>query len=123
MYVFPYIFCHSALCASFKAQEIFDFSVTPLRTDYKPRTAVLTPQVSTEGEKITHDIVRETSVDSVKAKDQKNPRPARVENGVKPISTAELKERVEAHSKLLDAVHEQVCIIKFHLYSPSQLPY
>ena len=64
--------------------------------------------------------MHETSVDGLKAKDQTNSKPARVENGAKSISYAELKERVEAHSKLVEAVHEQVCIMKFHLYSPSQ---
>jgi len=81
--------------------------INPLRTDYKPRTAALTPQVSTEGDKITRDNVHETSVDGLKAKDQTNSKPARVENGAKSISYAELKERVEAHSKLVEAVHEQ----------------
>ena len=84
-----------------------NFSVNPLRACYKQRSASFGTQISTEEGSTPRDSQTDPLINS-RAADQKNLKPTSVESGSKSLSSSELKECAEVHSKLIEAVQKQV---------------
>ena len=105
---------HCDFC-SLQCSLVVLFSVSPLKADYKARSSSLTTQISTDAEITPRDSLAEPVDDVFLAKEQGTSGATPDKPTHKSLSCAELKERAEDHNKLIEAIHKQVCGLKFCL--------